>query len=60
MDPLPHPIILVCFLERDQETLQDEHFFHIKLWHRASPFNHPPPQTLASNPSLGQIDEYLH
>jgi hypothetical protein len=38
MDPLLHPIILFCFLERDQETLQDEHFFHIQAMASSSPF----------------------
>jgi hypothetical protein len=38
MDSLLHPINLVYFLERDQETLQDEHFFHTQAMASSSPF----------------------
>jgi hypothetical protein len=38
MDPLLHLVILVCFLKRDQETLQNEHFFHTQAMASSSPF----------------------
>ncbi len=38
MDLLPHRVILVFFLERDQETLQDEHFIHTQVMASNFPF----------------------